>query len=77
MEYAKTILKAIIGFIAPGAVVIGASVTPQSLEGTHIAAAEWVTALVACVITSAGVWAAPNKDATGTHQTESVQPPSA
>lgn len=53
--------KAILGFIAPGAVVIGSAVTEASDGGTAITAAEWVTALVACVVTGAAVYAMPNK----------------
>jgi hypothetical protein len=51
--------KAIVGFIAPGAVIIGSAVTESSDGGTAITTSEWVTALVACVVTSAGVaWVA-------------------
>ena len=54
--------KALVGFFAPGAVIIGSAVMDTSDGGSKITAAEWVTALVACVITSAGVAAANNKD---------------
>lgn len=53
--------KAVIGFIAPGAVLIGAAVTDASAGGTSITTAEWVTAAVACVVTSAGVYGVRNK----------------
>lgn len=52
--------KAVVGFAAPGAVVIGASVLDQSAGGDHITQAEWVTALVACVVTASGVYAVRN-----------------
>lgn len=53
--------KAVVGFVAPGAVIIGSAVTETSDGGSRITTAEWVTALVACVITSAGVAAVANK----------------
>lgn len=53
--------KAVVGFVAPGAVLIGAAVTESSAGGAAITQAEWVTAAVACVVTSAGVYAATNK----------------
>jgi hypothetical protein len=55
--------KSIIGFVAPGAVVIGSAVADASTGGSKITAAEWVTAGVACVVTSAGVYAVRNKAA--------------
>jgi hypothetical protein len=54
--------KAVVGFVAPGAVIIGASVTSASDGGTAITTAELVTALVACVVTSAGVALKGNAD---------------
>lgn len=69
--------KAFVGFVVPGAVVVGSAVTSASDGGSNITGAEWVTAVVACVVTSAGVWAVPNKDPRGTHQFESTQPPGA
>jgi len=55
--------KAIVAFIAPGAVVIGSAVTDASSGGSSITGAEWVTAAVACVVTSAAVAAVANKPA--------------
>lgn len=54
--------KAVVGFIVPGAVILGSSVTSGSDGGSHITAAEWVTALVACVVTSGGVAVTRNAD---------------
>lgn len=69
--------KSVVGFVAPGAVLIGASVTEASDGGTSITTAEWVTALVACIVTSAAVYSTPNRDPLAQHQHESVQPPNA
>jgi hypothetical protein len=69
--------KSFVGFIAPGAVVLGAAVTPDSYGGSSIILGEWVTALVACVVTSAAVYRVPNRDPQARHQDESVQPPNA
>lgn len=54
--------KAGLAFVTPGAVLIGAAVTDASQGGSTITGAEWVTALVACVVT-AGVVAAGPKNA--------------
>lgn len=54
-------LKSIVGFIAPGAVLIGAAVTEASQGGERITSAEWITALVACIVTAAGVFSVPNR----------------
>ena len=54
--------KAVVAFIVPGAVIIGASVAPGSDGGSTITFAEWVTAIVACVVTSAGVAVKGNAD---------------
>lgn len=59
---ARRYWKAIIGFVAPGAVVVGASVLEGSDGGSAITQAELVTALVACVVTAAGVAAKGNLD---------------
>lgn len=55
--------KAVVGFIAPGVVLIGSSITDASDGGSKITTTEWITALIACVATSAGVYAARNKQA--------------
>lgn len=67
--------KAVVGFVAPGAVALGAAVTEASDGGSSITGAEWTTALVACVVTSAAVFSVPNRDPYATHQEQSVQPP--
>lgn len=54
--------KAVVGLVAPAAVVIGSAVTPASDGGTHITTAEWVTAIVAAVVTSFGVAVKGNAD---------------
>lgn len=53
--------KAVVGFVAPGAVVLTAAVNEASPGGTAITAGEWVTALCACVITGAGVYGVKNR----------------
>lgn len=54
--------KAVVAFVAPGAVVITSAVTDASAGGTTITGAEWVTAAAACIITSAGVYTVTNKE---------------
>lgn len=67
--------KALVGFVAPGAVTLGSAVLESSDGGSRVTATEWVTAAVACVVTSAAVWQVPNRDPLGDHQEQSVQPP--
>jgi len=52
--------KAVVGFVAPGAVLIGSAVTEASDGGSRITTSEWVTAAVACIVTAAGVAAVRN-----------------
>ena len=75
LEKLKPYAKAVIGFVAPGAVLIGSAVTDASDGGSVITGAEWVTALVACLVTAGAVYKVPNKDPQAEHQDESVQPP--
>lgn len=53
--------KAVVGFIAPGAVVIGSSVLEGSDGGSAVTQAEVITALVACIITAGGVAVVRNR----------------
>lgn len=53
--------KAILGFIAPAATVVIASVTEASDGGSAVTGAEWLTALCTAIVTSAAVYAVPNK----------------
>jgi hypothetical protein len=55
--------KAVVAFVGPGAVVVGSSLAAGSDGGSKITQAEWLTALIACVVTSAGVYAVKNKAA--------------
>jgi len=52
--------KAILGFIVPGAVIIGSAVTSNSDGGTTITSSEWVTAIVAMIVTGGAVAAKAN-----------------
>jgi hypothetical protein len=54
--------KAIAGALAPGAVTIVASVTPQSEGGSSITTSEWITALATIIISGAAVYVAPPND---------------
>jgi len=55
--------KALVAFIAPGAVVLTSAVTEASAGGELITSGEWVTAICATIITGAAVYAVPNKPA--------------
>lgn len=54
--------KAIAGAIAPGVVVIVASVTEQSESGSTITTSEWITAVAAIILSGAAVYVAPPND---------------
>lgn len=54
--------KAIAGAIAPGVVVIVASVTEQSENGSTITTSEWITAVAAIILSGAAVYVAPPND---------------
>jgi hypothetical protein len=60
LDSVKPYAKAIVAFFAPGAVAIGAAMLDSSPGGQAITLAEWVGALVLCVVTAAGVFAVPN-----------------
>ena len=53
--------KAVVAFVAPGAVVLTASVQEASVGGETVTAGEWITTLCACFITAAGVYGVRNK----------------
>ena len=63
--------KALIGFVAPGVVLIGSAVLEGSAGGETITQGEWITAVVASVVTAAGVYSKANvdiPDGTGKHR---------
>lgn len=57
--------KAIAGFVVPGLIVLGSSLTGTSDGGTAVTLAEWVTIAVAMLGTSAVVGAVRNAPYTG------------
>ena len=71
MNHVAPYWKALIGFVAPGAVIIGSAVTDSSVGGEMVTQGEWITAIVAAVVTAAGVYAKANHpvpDGTGVHR---------
>ena len=72
LDGAATVAKAVVAFIAPGAVVLTAAVTEASAGGELITQGEWVTALCATVITAGGVYLVPNKP-TARQQEQALQ----
>lgn len=64
--------KGILGFIAPGAVIIGSSVLESSDGGTAITSAEWITAVVAMIVTGAAVTIKSNDTGGGSDVRESA-----
>lgn len=68
MDKLTPYLKTVFGFLTPGAVILGSAVTEASDGGSNVTGAEWVTALVACVVTGSLVFGVPNKDPRGTHE---------
>jgi hypothetical protein len=57
--------KAVVAFVAPGAVALTAAVQDTSPGGEAVTTGEWVTAACACFITAAAVYAVPNRATAG------------
>ena len=74
MENIGKYWKGILGFVTPGAVIIGSSVLEGSDGGSAITAAEWVTAAVAMIVTGGLVTAKGNA---GYTYTQPPAPPAA
>jgi hypothetical protein len=55
MENWQHYWKAILAFLVPGAIIIGSSVLGDSDGGSTITGSEWVTAVVAMIVTGAAV----------------------
>jgi hypothetical protein len=55
MENWQHYWKAILAFLVPGAIIIGSSVLGDSDGGSTITGSEWVTAIVAMIVTGAAV----------------------
>jgi hypothetical protein len=61
MSKVSSYTKAIVAFVAPGVVTIGGALTANSDGGGNVTAYEWVSALIACLVTGGFVYALPNK----------------
>ena len=61
MEKLAPYWKAVVGFIAPAALVIVSSVVDGSAGGQEIVASEWITAACSAILTSAGVYTVRNR----------------
>lgn len=61
IEFLASIAKALVAFVAPGAVVLTSAVQEVSAGGEAITSGEWVTAVCATIITGAAVYAVPNR----------------
>lgn len=62
MEKVAPYWKAVVGFLAPGLLVIVSSVLEGSAGGEAITQAEWITAVATAFITSAGVYTVRNRE---------------
>lgn len=62
MEKVAPYWKAVVGFLAPGLLVIVSAVLEGSAGGVEITQAEWVTAVATAFITSAGVYTVRNRE---------------
>lgn len=54
--------KAIVGFIIPLAASVIAAMTPDSIGGVTIVPNEWIYAIAAAILTSAGVYQVRNTE---------------
>lgn len=53
--------KAVVGFMAPGLIMLVSAVMDGSAGGVEITQAEWITAIATAFITSAGVYTVKNR----------------
>jgi hypothetical protein len=70
-----TYFKAIVGFVAPGVVAIGSALTVNSDGGGNITQYEWVSALIACLVTGGFVYAIPNQPYVKREQDPAMEDP--
>lgn len=56
LDQVRRCAKALVGFAAPGAVLVIASVQDGSAGGSAITAGEWWTVAATCVATAGGVY---------------------
>jgi hypothetical protein len=61
MDSLKPYLKAVSGFVAPGVVILGTAITKASDGHEVITGSEWLTAVVACVVTGGTVFGVKNR----------------
>lgn len=61
MEKLAPYWKAVVGFVAPGLLVLTSAVTDASAGGVDITAGEWITAIASAFITAAGVYTVRNR----------------
>ena len=61
LDFIAPYWKAVVAFLAPAAVALTAAVQADSAGGDAITTAEWIAAVCACFITSAAVYAVPNR----------------
>ena len=61
MEALAPYYKALMGFLAPAATIVIASVLEGSDGGSRITGSEWITALATAVLTAGTVWRVPNQ----------------
>lgn len=61
MDRIRPYAKAVVGFVTPGAIALGAAVQSGTPGGSGVTAAEWITIAVACVVTGGAVFSTPNR----------------
>lgn len=61
MEALAPYYKAVMGFLAPAATIVIASVLEGSDGGSRITGSEWITALATAVLTAGSVYTIRNK----------------
>ena len=71
MNAVKPYAKAIVGFLAPGLLILGNAL----VQGDPVTAELALKALGAALVAGLAVYAVPNRDPNGVRQDESVQPP--
>ena len=71
MNVIQPYLKAVVGFLAPGLLILGNAL----VQGDPVTVELALKALGAALVAGLAVYAVPNRDPHGVRQDESVQPP--
>ena len=62
MDRIRPYAKAVVAFVTPGVVALGAAFQEGSPGGTSVTSSEWVAVVAAMLVTGGAVFGVPNTD---------------